>query len=224
MPTYPSAQPYGALSQITTKLRSSFPEIVDASVLKKLEIAPNNESYIINALRFLDVIDSEGRRQETAHDLFVKSDDDFGAGFAELVNSAYKGLFDLHGNEAWSLAKSKLIAFFRTEDKSTELVGGRQAETFIRFSEIAGKREAAKQVPRPKNEGTVRSVSSSSKRRKKVTTDRREKVGAGADGGHNPGKVVTLAVRVEVNLPATPDQEVYDAIFKSIRSNLIDGE
>jgi hypothetical protein len=35
---------------------------------------------------------------------------------------------------------------------------------------------------------------------------------------------VGLTVRIEVNLPASGDQETYDRIFKSIRTNLIDAE
>jgi phage protein D len=35
-------------------------------------------------------------------------------------------------------------------------------------------------------------------------------------------KDMALTVRVEVNLPANASQETYDAIFKSIRANLID--
>ena len=32
-----------------------------------------------------------------------------------------------------------------------------------------------------------------------------------------------LTVRIEINLPATGDQETYDKIFKSIRENLLNG-
>ena len=35
-------------------------------------------------------------------------------------------------------------------------------------------------------------------------------------------KDMALTVRVEVNLPANASQDTYDAIFKSIRANLID--
>jgi hypothetical protein len=39
------------------QLRRSFPKTVNAETLKKLGIAPQNESYIINVLRFIGVID-----------------------------------------------------------------------------------------------------------------------------------------------------------------------
>jgi hypothetical protein len=130
----------GALDKIISKLRSNFPEKVDAAVLKKLGLASNNESYIINTLRFLGVIDRESLRTTGAHDLFLKGDEEFAAGFADMVKGAYGSLFGLHADLSWTLEKARLISFFRTEDKSTVVVGTRQADTFVRLAELAVKR------------------------------------------------------------------------------------
>jgi hypothetical protein len=35
---------------------------------------------------------------------------------------------------------------------------------------------------------------------------------------------VALTVRIEINLPASGDQETYDRIFKSIRENLLNAK
>ncbi len=224
MPTFPYAQPIGALERIISKLRSSFPERVDSDVLKKLSIAPNNESYIINTIRFLGIIDKDGARTESAQDLFVRGDDDFRDGFAAMIREAYASLFDLHADEAWNLSKPSLMTFFRTSDKSSELVGNRQAETFMRLAELAGKR-----APTSSSNGDVAKVKgsgTSKKRPKRQTID----IESG-NSGKNQSTVnhpnvgvagVSLAVRIEVNLPAGADQETYDKIFQSIRANLID--
>lgn len=225
MPTFPYAQPMGALDKIISKLRSSFPEKVDAAVLKKLAIAPNNESYIINTIRFLGVIDKESARTQAAHDLFVLGDDDFKNGFAAMIKDAYKSLFDLHQDDAWALEKPKLVSFFRTEDKSTELVGNRQADTFIRLAEIAGKRQAgaSSNGNAPKREPVKRTGTDSVKAKgKKPSKSDAARVDVEVPkGGDGDTAAVSLAVKIEVNLPATADQGVYDAIFKSIRANLI---
>lgn len=42
-------------------------------------------------------------------------------------------------------------------------------------------------------------------------------------GGGGSIADVGLTVRIEVNLPAGGEESTYDAIFKSIRKNLIDG-
>ncbi|MDI9639424.1 DUF5343 domain-containing protein [Kamptonema cortianum] len=227
MPKFPYAQPIGALGVIIDHLRKSFPETVDAAVLKKLTIAPNNESYIINTIRFLGVTDAESTRTDKAHEIFLKGDEDFSNEFANLVRTAYSDLFELHGDEAWELVPSKLVSFFRTEDKSTELVGTRQANTFIKLAEIAGMRKPS--VASRNGDGVKRRTQTSEqvKIQKKVS-DRAGKSESSGISGKKGARVtdasVALAVKIEVNLPPTTDQQVYDAIFKSIKANLLDRE
>src|SRR5206468_121818 len=104
----------GGLVQVVNHLRKSFPAEVSAETLKKLGIAPNNETYIINILRFLGVIDVDGKKTTKAASVFSKHDDgEFQKGFSELIESAYKDLFALHGKDTWTLAGDKLISFFR---------------------------------------------------------------------------------------------------------------
>jgi hypothetical protein len=83
------------------QLRKSFPAKVNAETLKKLGIAPNNETYIINILRFLGIIDAEGNKDAKAASVLVQHDEsEFQKGFAGIVQAAYKDLFDLHGADA----------------------------------------------------------------------------------------------------------------------------
>ncbi|MBA2486836.1 MAG: DUF5343 domain-containing protein [Nitrospira sp.] len=58
-PYVPSAEP---LVKTVSHLRKSFPREVTADTLRKLGVAPKNESYVINVLRFLNIIDDEGKR------------------------------------------------------------------------------------------------------------------------------------------------------------------
>ena len=50
------------LVQAVTHLRKSFPSEVTAETLKKLGIAPNNETYVINILRFINAVDEAGQK------------------------------------------------------------------------------------------------------------------------------------------------------------------
>jgi hypothetical protein len=43
------------------QLRSVFPSKLTADTLKKWSIAPNNETYVLNVIRFLGLIDEEGK-------------------------------------------------------------------------------------------------------------------------------------------------------------------
>ena len=101
--SYPYISGAGNLVQAITHFRKSFPATVTADTLKKLGIAPNNESYVINTLRFIGVLDSESKKTPEATKAFSQHEDgDFNKEFAPLVQSAYKDLFEIHGDRAWN--------------------------------------------------------------------------------------------------------------------------
>lgn len=216
MDKHPYVNAMGHLVQVTNHLRKSFPQAITAETLRKLGFAPQNESYVLNVLRFLDLIDQEGKKTERASIVFsIHEDDKFAVQFSRIVQEAYRALFELHGEEAWKLDTNALISFFRTADGSTALVGKLQANTFQRLSAISGYGAipAPKATPiksavaaRPKGEPVSKNQATRGNRQL-VTTPRSEKVG--------------LTVRIEINLPADGSQETYDRIFKSIRANLL---
>ena len=64
--TYPYISGPGALVKTLEQFRKSFPSTVDAAYFKRMGIAPGNESYLINILRFLGVIDETGAKVDEA--------------------------------------------------------------------------------------------------------------------------------------------------------------
>lgn len=209
---------------MVSHLRKAFPSTIDANTVKRLGIAPNNESYVINVLQFIGVIDVEGNKTAKASNVFSNhKDEDFAEGFEELVKAAYTELFNLHGDGAWQLNKEELITFFRRTDETSATIGGRQASTFLVLAALSGhgevptKRDATKQqakIGAKTAKETVKKASNSKQSPPATTatvstlTERRTDIG--------------LTVRVEVNLPSGGTKETYDNIFKSIRENLID--
>lgn len=146
----------GGISAAINQLLKSFPKTVDSETLKKLSIAPKNESYIINILRFIGAIDLNGSRTEEAASTFTKSNDEFKQAFEEMIKPAYAGLFELYGDTAWTLPQDKLVSYFRGADQTSDLVGRHQATTFLILAGFAGhgtpqptKAKAAK-APEPK--------------------------------------------------------------------------
>lgn len=224
--------PYSGISGLTqtvAQLRKSFPAQFGSDTMKKLGIAPNNESYVLNTLRFLGVLEEDGRKGQKVGSIFNQhEDEDFQRGFAELVSAAYSDLFDLHGEEAWSLPTSKLIAYFRHTDSTSDVVGKKQAATFQALGQLSGKVEgAARTTPQ-------RAKSTDSPATAKPARSTRVKTAVQPARPETPSPTVTapsngssaamaLTVRVEINLPAGGDQETYDRIFKSIRENLLNG-
>lgn len=211
------------LVQTTGHLRKSFPAQVTAETLKKLGIASNNETYVINILRFIKVLDDEGKKTSKASSVFTKHDDEeFQKGLAEMVEAAYSDMFSLHGNQAWDLPTDKLISYFRSADHTSAIVGQRQASTFQALAGLSGHGEA----PTQKSAAPARRVEKKAAAKKPAKEHIAEvaPTPVKAPIQKRDGKDVGLTVRIEINLPAAADQETYDRIFKSIRENLLNGE
>lgn len=210
---HPYAPGPGGISSAIAQFRKSFPAKVNAETLKQLGIATKNESYVINVLRFIRAIDKEGKQTEKAVTVFSHHNDaDFQKGFEELVKTAYSDLFTLHQDGAWGLSTDKLIAFFRSKDKTTDLVGQRQATTFQLLAAFAG-HGAAPEPAAPKP--SAKSKPAKPKPEKPAPSNNQSNTGNGGT------RDVGLTVRIEVNLPPAGDQETYDRIFRSIRENLL---
>lgn len=223
----------GGITQAISHLRRSFPPEVTAATLKKLGIASNNETYVLNILRFIGVLDADGKRHSKAATVFNKHDDaEFQAGFSELVASAYSDLLGLHGEAAWTLPTDKLISYFRNTDHTSAIVGQRQASTFQALAAIAGKSDGVAKSRKPEpaaakaGAGKVRERTASKKASAVASAspapDPIVQTSSRTEGNGSPG--MALTVRLEINLPAGGDQETYDRIFKSIRENLLNGK
>ena len=222
----PAKHPYiaatGSIAQLVAQLRKNFPANVDAGTLKKFGIAPNNESYLINVLRFVGLVGEKGERLDPAKAIFFKPDGEFEPAFGELVGAAYSDLFELYGSDAWSLPQDRLVAFFRQADETSDVIGGRQAGAFVALARIAGKRDGAVSAARKTVQKSPPKEVAKARPAPKISTSLPAKqvalVPSQPDGGAGN---VALTVRIEVNLPAGGDEATYDAIFKSIRNNLL---
>lgn len=222
----PESHPYisgaGNLAQMISQLRKSFPKSVTSDTVKKLGIASNNESYVINALHYIGLIDEDGKQTEAAKKTFSHhKDEDFAKAFAGLIENSYSELFELHGNDSWKLENDDLITFFRQADQTSDAIGRRQAAVFKVFAGLAGHAE----LPAAKATKVKKAASTGAK--KKPPSAKKSKQAPQTPPAVNPGtnsdKDIGLTVRVEINLPADGTKETYDSIFKSIRENLLDG-
>ena len=219
---YPYTVTVAGLVATMRQLRTAFPAQVTADTLKKWGIAPNNEAYIVTILRFLGIIDEEGRKVPEKAKAFSEHDDqEFAAKFEALVRAAYSGLFDHFGDNAWTLDRNRLIAFFRAADDTSARVGLQQAVTFTALAGLAGHGEAPVEprpqpvrgraaAPPPKRGAKTRGTVADPPKPQTVAPSTREPAGS-----------LAMTVRIEINLPVSDDQEVYDKIFRSIRSNLL---
>lgn len=217
--SYPYISGANNIIKMIEQLHSNFPAKINSDTVKKFDLAPNNESYVINALVFIGAIDEEGNRCETARKIFLLDfeSDEFKKQFGDLIKTSYKGLFDDFGEKAWSLSKNKLTTFFRTEDNTGETIGNRQAALFIAFRNLAG----YKSVEEKSNKKIGQTKIKTNPKIKKEVSGSKDNIIDGNVIESNVSKDIALTVRVEINLPSNGSLETYDNIFNSIRKNLI---
>ena len=218
--SHPYISGAGNIAQMISQLRKSFPAKVTSDTVKKLGLAPNNESHVINSLQFIGLINEEGLKTEQGGIVFSKhKDDEFSAAFSTLVKNAYSELFELRGDAAWILEPDDLITFFRQNDQTSDAIGKRQAAVFKTFAAISG--YADLQPPRVTKAKTTNKENKTARSTKPAATPQKP-----AHIINNTPPIASrdfgLSVRIEINLPANASKETYDNIFKSIKENLID--
>jgi hypothetical protein len=197
--------------------------------LQRFSIAPANESYIISILRFLGLIDEEGDPRDENTGFFFGGDEVFKPGLEQKLRDAYSPLFDEMGDDALTAEKDALTNWFRHSDKTSALVGQRQASTFQTLVALAGYGE----VPTTRASGSKKAAAPSAAAKKSTAKKSATLEGASdkAPPAH-PAKEsgdttvtntsdVGLTVRIEVNLPPGGDADTYDAIFASIKKHLM---
>lgn len=226
--TYPYISAQASLVKAIEQFRKSFPSIVDSALLKRLKIAPGNESYLINIMRFLGLIDDAGAKVDDAANAFYGSEEHFRTGFTDLVSKAYAPVFTELGADAWNANRDDLSHWFRMVDKTTELIGGRQAATFLTLAGVTGN-GAPVEVKAPAKNGAKsaykatakKSASSSSGPVAEVQNQPPARNAQGAQAGV-PGEngLMGLSVRIEINVPVGATADEYDAMFASIRKHL----
>ena len=221
---HPYVSAPGGLEKTLSHLRRSFPTAVNSSTLKKLGFAPNNESYVLNVLRFLNLIDETGKKTSAGATIFSKRNDTaFAPAFGAQIQKSYSGLFDLHGDQSWKLDKDALASFFRASDQTTEIVGQRQATTFQLLAKHAGRGDTP-EANSPKNPARKPDAAEAPRRREAVsspTTRPDDSESTSTKPAESLSSRVGLTVRIEINLPADGDQRTYDRIFKSIREHFL---
>lgn len=223
---HPYMSATSAITQVFDHLRKSLPTTISADVLKKLGFAPKNESFMMNIIRFLKLIDEDNKPSADARQVFHLHDpEEFKVAFGEIIKSAYADLFDHYGDGAWTLEHGKLITYFRQSDHSSELVGTRQANTFRAIRAYAGYADATSPAKaKPSKSPTSPKKTERAKPIEKSASIKEESpVHVNLPTSPESAKNLGLTVRVEINLPATGDQNTYDMIFRSIRENLLNG-
>jgi len=183
-------------------LGAEAPERFSIKFLQNLEFASSNDRLIIGVLKELGFLDADGVPQERYYEYLDR--DRSGQVLAEGIKEAYGDLFSVN-KSAYKLSIddtfNKLRTLYKGAKKDTVIRN--IAKTFVALCEIA---DFSKQKAKTEFKESDKTGKEGKKREAKV-----EK------------KMVTLdslQYHVNIVLPETRDQAVYDAIFKSLRDHL----
>ncbi|MHB9032581.1 MAG: DUF5343 domain-containing protein [Anaerolineae bacterium] len=213
--SYPYITAPSYLTQLIAALRSSFPAQLSADILRKMGIAPKNESSTISALRYLGLLDASGSRTRAAETLFSLGDDAaFSAALGELVRKAYRELFEIRGPGAWRLSAEDLATYFSQTDGTSPKVARLQVKTFQILAQAAGQLPAA-ESPAPRQAAAQARGWRSDKGAAIKVVNGDSPARRRASGGMN------LTLHIDLHLPPGADQETYDRIFRAVREQLL---
>jgi hypothetical protein len=168
-----------------------------------LDLKSSSFRAMIPLLKRLGFIDAANTPTQAYKDF--REDALSGVVMAERIRDAYRPLFT--ANEyAWKLSKPDLLSKLRSlsgaaeDDQNIPYVAG----TFMELSKLANWTGG---VPKPKKDGNGAMGGAEEAEREKGRED--------LEGG------LRLSYTINLNLPATTEIEVFNAIFKSLRENLL---
>jgi Family of unknown function (DUF5343) len=170
-----------------------------------LDLKSSSYRAMIPLLKKLGFIDAANIPTQAYRD--IREDASSGSVMAERLKEAYKSLFQ--ANEyAWKLSKEDLAAKLRSltgaaeDDQYIPSVAG----TFLALSKLAKWEGGAPKKRELATDGADKGESDNSGRKR--------------DDELTGGRL-RLSYTINLNLPATTEIEVFNAIFKSLRENLL---
>jgi hypothetical protein len=115
-------------------MRKSTPPKVDGNLLRLHKIAPGNEYKVVGALKFLGIIDDDGRPTEKSCLLKTKGPT-FTAALRNIISSAYKNLFQLLNGGGYTA--EDIHNYFITEEDLTPEMATKTTRFFIQLCQLA---------------------------------------------------------------------------------------
>ena len=208
---------------LTTKNVESFfnslitakaPDVFTQRFLENLEFKSTNDRLFIGLLKGLRFMDANGAPTERYFRFLDQSQSK--KVLAEAIQESYSDLFavNVKANEL-SVAEVKNKLRTLTQGKSSDKVVALMANTFRALVDYAEwTPEAQKKVPKKEGEAKKPQEAAPSPTEEKPKEDEEEK-------DHSIKLQKTqLHYNIQIHLPESRDQAVYDSIFKSLKKHL----
>lgn len=144
--------PYGparGMLQALHLLRRTTPPRIDSDFLRVNKIAPGNEYKVVGALRFLGLIDEDGKPTEESRLLKTKGTT-YTQALQDIVRKAYSGVF--HGLGSDGITREKIYNYFVTEGGLGAEMATKATRFLVKLCRMA-EIELAPELPRGASRG-----------------------------------------------------------------------
>ena len=176
------------------------PDKFTTKFLYDLGFTSVNDRPFVNVLKALNFIDESGAPKQRYYDYL--DDDNSKIVLAQGIREAYSDLFAVN-QKSYELKNEQVKGKLKSllQGKKGDPVLTKMAATFVTLCTLADFAGIAKIYDKEKNKIDDNPIK---------TIDQR-----------HPPKELSLKYSINIELPTTRDKQVYDAIFKSIRENLL---
>ncbi len=224
LPNSYTVKPGSVPAYFDAMLNAEVPERFSTRFLENLGFKSTNDRLFIGVLKDLGFLDTDGIPTERYYQFLDRSQST--RVVAQGIREAYGDLFKINVNAHMLSAdevKNKLRTLYKGEKKDNVI--GRIASTFAALCEFAdfegspitSSVETTLSQTRQDGESSVPVPDADEKKPKPPS---RSSAASGGGGGGTSVSLDSLQYHINIVLPDTRDQAVYDAIFKSIRDHL----
>lgn len=201
-------------------LSAEAPDRFSIKFLENLEFTSSNDRLIIGVLKDLGFLNADGVPQDRYYQYLDRSQST--KVLAEGIRQAYSDLFAVN-KEAYKLdvegAINKLRTLYRGEKKDTVIKY--IAKTFVALCEIADFSKTRTTTPVNPIKKSNQAEEAENRAKPLETDTKPQKNIQKIQPGYQPARGLgSLQYHINIVLPDTRDQSVYDAIFKSLRDHL----
>jgi len=205
MTGYPYTTVPGKISELFKRIKDTgVPAKATQTWLKSIGFTSSNDRSLLPILTFIGFIDSSGipteqwRRYRGSNGRQV---------LAECIKRGYEGLFSTY-LDAHNRDKSELSSFFSTHSSAGQQAISKTISTFQALCKLA-------------DFGTIRSQGE-----KAVDEEPEEAAGSieTIEEVSRSHKGLAININIQLTLPETTDEKVYDAFFSAMKRHLLQGE
>lgn len=191
-------------------IKGTAPQVFNVEHLTGLGFTSSNDRGVVPLLKTLGFLTDSGQPTSRYHS-YRAGGDEAKAVLGEAILEAYEDIFHINANPS-DKDRAAIEGRFKSTHNATDRVAELQAATFLsllKLADIDAARRCKGSLP---------------------PQLRKEEGDDDKDHGAKPSRQTRVEMRqplnlryqIEVHLPATKDIEVYHAIFKSLRENLLD--